>query len=80
MSATLNAGVVPVYNSPLVWAIKTPNPAIGEVLVVELPMIYGVGSMISIQIAYNTGSVERGLTWLSANQTDGDYPMLFTFS
>lgn len=80
MSATLNAGVVPVYNNPINWDIKTLNPAIGDVLVIELPMIYGVGSVISVQVSYTTGSVERGLTWLSANQTDGDYPMLFTFS
>ena len=44
MSATLNAGVVPVYNNPITWTIKAPNPTIGEVLVIELPMIYGVGS------------------------------------
>jgi hypothetical protein len=48
MAATMNAGTVPVYNSPLVWMIKNPNPATGQVLVIQLPMMYGAGSMLSI--------------------------------
>ena len=34
MSATYNAGNVPVGNNPLKYVIKSPNPALGDVLVV----------------------------------------------
>jgi hypothetical protein len=44
----MNAGVVPVYYNSLVWDIKTPNPESGDVLVIQLPQTYGVGSMLSI--------------------------------
>lgn len=69
-SATMNAGVVPVVDNELVFDIKSPNPMSGDVLVLELPMTYGVGSMLSIQVLYTTGNNSTGLTWLNANQTD----------
>jgi len=81
MAATMNAGVVPVTNSPLPWIIDSPNPVCGDVLVVELPIIYGAGSQVSIQIFYTTAADSNGVTWLSANQTaDGNFPFMFTYS
>lgn len=81
MAATNNAGVVPVTESPLTWLVKSPNPVCGDVLVVQLPMIYGASSMVSIQVFYSTASDSAGVTWLNANQTAGGVnPMVFTYS
>lgn len=80
-SATMNAGVVPVYYNSLVWDIKTPNPESGDVLVIQLPMTYGAGSMLSIQVFYVTDPESKGITWLYPNQTDGGvWPFVFTYS
>jgi len=81
MAATQNAGVVPVTDSPLVWEIKSPNPVCGDVLVIQLPMIYGASSVVSIQVFYSTASDSNGVNWLAANATAGGvYPFMFTYS
>lgn len=80
--ATQNAGTVPVYNNPLQWMVKDPNPATGQVLVIELPNIYGAGAMVSIQVLYNTQpGGNTGVTFLDASQTAGGVnPFMFTYS
>lgn len=80
--ATMNAGTVPVYNNPLIWEVKNPNPVCGQVLVVELPMIYGAGATLSIQVFYSTEmGGNTGVTFLDASQTEGGvWPFMFTYS
>jgi len=82
MYATLNGGNVPVNNEPLTWMLKYPNPQIGEVLVVQLPLTYGAGEQVSIQVYYSTQpGGNAGANFLSANQTSyGEHPFFFTYS
>ena len=55
MSATLNAGVIPLANNPLLFAMKDYlNPQIGGVLAIELPFIFSMGATFSIQVLYTT--------------------------
>jgi hypothetical protein len=36
MSATMNKGIIPVTDSPLEFTILSPNPVVGDVLVIAL--------------------------------------------
>jgi hypothetical protein len=80
--ATMNAGTVPVYNNPLIWEVKNPNPTCGQVLVIELPMIYGAGASLSIQVFYSTEiGGNAGVNFLNPSQTSGGLlPFMFTYS
>lgn len=82
MYATNNAGTVPVTKNPLTWQVKTLNSNIGSVLVIQLPVMYGAGSQLSIQVLYNTQTGgNAGVNFLNANQTQGKvYPMLYTYA
>lgn len=82
MSAINNAGQVPLVNNPLTYAIMSPNPQIGDVLVIELPSIYGIGTTFSVQIYYSTQEGGNdAVNFLNPNQTSGGVePMLFTYT
>lgn len=81
MSATLNKGIVPVADNPLAWAVRTVNPNTGQVLVIDLAQNYTTGTLISLQVLYETGSSSGGVNWLNANQTTGgNYPFMYTYS
>jgi hypothetical protein len=67
MRATLNKGIVPVFNQPLVWDVKFPNNAIGDVLVIELPSEYPKGAIFSLQVLYTTSPTSMGVTFLTAS-------------
>lgn len=43
MSATMNKGVIPVTDSPLEFVVVTPNPLVGDVLVIALQQNYTMG-------------------------------------
>lgn len=43
MSATMNKGVIPVTDSPLEFEVVSPNPLVGDVLVIYLAQNYTMG-------------------------------------
>ena len=64
----------------LAWSVVEANPAIGQVLVVDLGSTSAaVGDEVKVEIAYATQPQGQAFSWLTASQTAGKkLPYMFT--
>lgn len=65
MYATLHAGTAPVYNNSLPYIVKSPNPELGSVLIIDLQSVYAAGTVFSIEIFYYTSPTGNAFSWLT---------------
>lgn len=83
-AATDNNGNVPYYTESLNWRVVDPpqNPGTGTALIVQLPLYYGVGQEVSIQIHYQSAAGGNlGANFLRASQTSYKTdPFFFSYS
>ena len=81
MKATMNKGIVPVSDVALNNTVVSPNPLVGDVLVIQLPTNYTAGQVFSLNVVYNTTTSSTGVTWVdAANTANGFYPIMYTYS
>jgi len=61
------------------YSIQTPNPEIGQVLIVILPITVHGGEEVAVSIKYSTSPTGQAFSWLTPAQTaGGQLPYMFT--
>lgn len=74
---TIESVKINYYNAD--WVIAEGNPAIGQVLVVDIPFTVHAGDEINVAVKYSTVKTGQAFSWLTPDQTAGKvYPYMFT--
>lgn len=61
------------------FSIQTPNPEIGQTLVVDIPFTAQLGDELAVVIKYSTSPSGQAFSWLTPAQTAGGVlPYMFT--